>query len=45
MKDELTRQCEMAWKRGNTLGRWQGAGLFLLGTILYEIIKAVFKFF
>lgn len=39
MKDEITKQCEMAWKRGRAFGLLWG----IIGTLLAAlIIKIIF---
>ena len=37
--DELTRQCEMAWKRGYQLGFVFGIGITLLALIVIKIVS------
>lgn len=37
-KDELLRQCEMAWKRGRDFGVASGALVTILLVVLFKII-------
>lgn len=38
MKNELTRQCEMAWERGHELGLVQGIVITLAALALIKIV-------